>query len=152
MTELVPQYTWVDGQGPAFGAPGMEPRWTSAAKDTVGTAYAASSRAWYTISHGILNEVYFPTIDRPQIRDMEFMISDGETFFQEEKRHLSKKFEYIDSDSPAVRVIGSDPGGRYTLTKDIISNPHHPVVIIHVVLEGDESLLSRLSVYALLAP
>ncbi len=118
----------------------------------MGTAYSASSRVWYTVSHGILNEVYFPTIDRPQIRDMEFLISDGETFFQEEKRNLSTKFEYIDSDSPAVRTIGSDPGGRYTLTKDIISNPHHPVVIIHAVLEGDESLLSRLSVYALLAP
>src|SRR5271155_2429400 len=152
MAVLATEYKWIDGAGAAFGGPGLEGRWTSAAKDTVGTAYSASSRVWYTVSHGILNEVYFPTIDRPQVRDMEFMISDGETFFQEEKRHLSTKFEYIDSDSPAVRIIGSDPGGRYTLTKDIISNPHHPVVIIHAVLEGDESLLSRLSVYALLAP
>src|SRR5271154_4351358 len=152
MAVLAAKYKWIDGAGAAFGGPGLEGRWTSAAKDTVGTAYSASSRVWYTVSHGILNEVYFPTIDRPQIRDMEFLISDGETFFQEEKRNLNMKFEYIDSDSPAVRIIGSDPGGRYTLTKDIISNPHHPVVIIHAVLEGDESLLSRLSVYALLAP
>ena len=152
MAVLETEYRWIDGSGPAFGAPGLEPRWTSAAKDTVGTAYSASSRVWYTISHGILNEVYFPTIDRPQIRDMELLISDGETYFQEEKRTLKTKFEYIDSDSPAVRTVGQDPAGRYTVTKEIISNPHHPVVIVHAVIEGDESVLCRLSVYALLAP
>jgi glucoamylase len=149
---LETQYRWIEGSGAAFGAPGLEPRWTSAAKDTVATAYSASSRVWYTISHGILNEVYFPTIDRPQIRDMGFMISDGESFFHEEKRSLTAKFEYLDSDSPAVRVVSRDTEERYTLTKEIISDPHHPVVLIHVVLEGDEAVLCRLNVYALLAP
>jgi glucoamylase len=152
MAVLEAEYKWIEGSGAAFGWPGLEPRWTSAAKDTVGTAYSASSRVWYTVSHGILNEVYFPTIDRPQIRDMEFLISDGETYFQEEKRSLETKFEYVDSDSPAVRTVGRDPEGRYTLTKEIISNPHHPVIIIHAVLEGDESVLGGLNVYALLAP
>jgi glucoamylase len=152
MAVLETEYRWIEGSGAAFGAPGLPGRWTSADKDTVGTAYSASSRVWYTISHGILNEVYFPTIDRPQIRDMEFLISDGETYFQEEKRSLKAKFEYIDSDSPAVRTVGRDSQGRYTLTKEIISNPHHPVVIIHAVLEGDESVLCKLNVYALLAP
>jgi glucoamylase len=152
MTVLEQEYRWIDGMGAAFGGPGLEPRWTSAAKDTVGTAYAASSRVWYTISHGILNEVYFPTIDRPQIRDMEFLISDGETFFHEEKRSLNSKFEYIDSDSPAVRVTGRDAAERYTLTKEFISDPHHPIILVHVVMEGEESVLSRLQIYALLAP
>ena len=60
-----PDYSWITAGGPAFGAPGMPPRWTSSEKQTVGTAYSASSRVWYTISHGILNEIYYPTIDRP---------------------------------------------------------------------------------------
>lgn len=152
MTALVPQYAWVDGQGPAFGAPGMEPRWTSAAKDTVGTAYAASSRAWYTISHGILNEIYYPTIDRPQIRDMQFLITDGETFFHEEKRDLKHEFAYIDSDALGARITSRDCEGRYTLTKEIINDPHYPVVLIRVRLEGEKDFLSRMQVYALLSP
>ena len=41
----------------AFGRPGIEPRWTGSAKDGVGTAYSSSSRVWYTLSLGILNEV-----------------------------------------------------------------------------------------------
>jgi len=152
MGTSVTQYRWIDGAGPAFGAPGLEPRWTSAAKDTVGTAYSASSRVWFTVSHGVLNEVYFPTIDRPQIRDMEFLITDGETFFHEEKRALSPKFEYVDDDAPAVRIVSRDAEGRYTMTKEIISNPHHPVVMVHTVLEGDEEALRRLHLYALISP
>ena len=152
MTVLTAQYKWIDGQGAAFGAPGLEPRWTSSAKDTVGTAYSASSRVWYTVSHGILNEIYFPTIDRPQIRDMEFLISDGESFFHEEKRSLEVDFEYVDSDSLAVRTRSRDPEGRYTLTKEIISDPHHPVVLVHAWLEGNEEMLSKLKLYVLLAP
>jgi glucoamylase len=152
MTEFAPQYHWLDQQGPAFGAPGLEPRWTSSAKDTVGTAYAASSRAWFTISHGVLNEVYYPTIDRPQIRDMEFLITDGETFFHEEKRDLEHQFSYIDSDSLAARIVGRDSEGRYTITKEIINDPHYPVVLIRTKLEGDEQVLSRMKIYALLSP
>ena len=53
-------------------------------------AYSASSRIWYTISHGILNEIYYPTIDRPQTRDMEFLLTDGQTFVHEEKRDLER--------------------------------------------------------------
>src|SRR5215475_12085001 len=37
----------------AFGAPGIEPRWSSSAKEGVGTAYHTSCRLWFTLSHGI---------------------------------------------------------------------------------------------------
>ncbi|HEX4309579.1 MAG TPA: glycoside hydrolase family 15 protein [Acidobacteriaceae bacterium] len=152
MTDAVARYKWIDGQGPAFGAPGLEPRWTSSAKDTVATAYAASSKAWFTVSHGILNEIYYPTIDRPQIRDMQFLITDGETFFHEERRDMTHEFEYIDSDALAVRVHNRDREGRYCLTREMICDPHYPVVLVHVRVEGDEELLSRLHLYALLSP
>ena len=152
MTDSNSRYRWLEGQGLAFGAPGLEPRWTSSAKDTVGTAYAASSRVWFTVSHGILNEIYYPTIDRPQIRDMEFLITDGETFFHEERRDLIHEFDYVDSDALAVCVHNRDREGRYTLVRQMISDPHYPVVLVHVRLEGDEDLLSRLHVYALLSP
>jgi glucoamylase len=147
-----PLYRWLEQQGEAFGAPGLEPRWTSSVKDAVGTAYAASSRVWFTCSHGILNEVYHPTIDRAQVRDMEFLVTDGETFFHEEKRDLLSTFEYIDDEALGVRYVNRDPEGRYTLTKEIISDPHHSVVLTHVRLEGRDDLLPRLKIYALLAP
>jgi glucoamylase len=145
-------FLWLEQQGEAFGGPGLQPRWTSSVKDAVGTAYSAASRVWFTCSHGILNEIYHPTIDRAQVRDMEFLVTDGETFFHEEKRDLQSTFEYIDAEALGVRYINRDPEGRYSLTKEIISDPHRPVVLMHVRLEGHAELLPRLKVYALLAP
>src|SRR5205085_2646730 len=54
-------------KGGAFGRPGIEPRWTHGDKDGVGTAYSASSRIWFTLWNGIITEVYYPTVDHPQI-------------------------------------------------------------------------------------
>ena len=147
-----PLYRWLDQQGEAFGSPGMEPRWTSSLKDAVGTAYSGSSRLWFTCSHGILNEIYHPTIDRAQVRDMEFLITDGETFVHEEKRDLFSTFEYIHPETLGMRYVNRDPQGRYSLTKEIVCDPHHAVVLQRVRLEGDPNLLPRLKVYALLAP
>ena len=145
-------YRWLDQQGEAFGTPGLEPRWTSSVKDAVVTAYAGSSRIWFTCSHGILNEVYYPTIDRPQVRDMEFLVTDGETFVHEEKRDLKTSFEYIDPSALGVRYVNRDPDGRYSLIKEMICDPHHGVVLQHIRLEGRADLVPRLKVYALLAP
>jgi glucoamylase len=152
MSDRSASYRWIEGQGAAFGAPGVEPRWSSSAKDLVGTAYSASSRIWYTVSHGILNEIYYPTIDRPQTRDMEFLLTDGETFFHEEKRDLDRQFEYIDAGALAVRLTNRDRDGCYTLTKEIIADPHRSVILMRVRLSGDEKVLARMKVYLLLAP
>ena len=50
----------------APGGPGISPTWTSSAKDMVGVALG-HSRLWFTVGYGIVNEVYFPRIDIPQI-------------------------------------------------------------------------------------
>ena len=83
---------------------------------------------------------------------MEFLVTDGETFVHEEKRDLKSSFEYIHPEALGVRYVNRDPDGRYSLTKEIICDPHHAVVLKHVRLEGHADLLPRLKVYALLAP
>jgi glucoamylase len=155
-TPLDSLYRWLDQHGEAFGAPGMEPRWTSSVKDAVGTAYSASSRIWFTVSHGILNEIYHPTIDHPQTRDMELLVTDGSSFVHEEKRDLVTSFEYIHPEALGVRYTNADKDGRYQLVKEIICDPHHSVVLMHVRLQagpnGTEDFLDSLKIYALIAP
>ncbi len=135
----------------AFGQPGREPRWTQGNKDGVGTAHAISCRIWFTLSNGILNEVYYPTIDRPQIRDLQYLITDGESFFREE-RHLYTKTERLTSHVLGYRVINSDPERRYTITKEIITDPRDSCILQHTKLTGDPQLLAKLRLYALCAP
>src|SRR5882672_1590508 len=101
----------------AWGGPGIAPRWTRSAKDIVGTAYSTSSRIWYTISRGVINEVYFPTIDMPQIRDLQFLVTDGESFFHEERRDLIAETQYLGGEGLGARIVTSDPDKRYRLVK-----------------------------------
>jgi glucoamylase len=141
------------GNSVAFGAPGSMPRWTSSAKEGVGTSYHTSCRLWFTLSHGIVNEIYYPHVDQPNTRDFQFLISDGETFCQEEKRDLTHAIEYPERDALFYRLTNSDPGGRYRIVKNVLTDPHRSVLLVQTKLEvRDESLRGKLRLYALLAP
>jgi glucoamylase len=140
------------GEREAFGRPGIEPRWTYADKDGVGTAYAISSRIWFTLLNGVLTEIYYPTVDRPQVRDLQYLITDGSSFFHEERRHLSTQTERISPQALGYRVTNRDPEGRYTIVKEIIADPHYPCILQQTTLDGERGLLSRLRLYALCAP
>src|SRR5947208_12388970 len=83
----------------APGWPGIAPRWTSSAKEGVGTSASYQSRVWFTISHGILNEVYYPRIDQANTRDMEFLVVDGDEYFSEEKRDTNRRISPLDRKS-----------------------------------------------------
>ena len=65
----------------APGAPGIPPRWTSSAKTGVGTALNHSSRVWFTLSHGIFDEIYYPRVDQACTRDMGMIVTDGQGLF-----------------------------------------------------------------------
>src|SRR5947209_1358523 len=137
----------------AFGAPGIEPRWTSSAKEGVGTSYHTSCRVWFTLSHGIVNEIYYPHVDQPNTRDFQFLISDGETFCHEEKRDLTHAIDYPERDCLFYRLTNSEPGGRYRVVKYVFADPHQSVLLVHTKVEVlDESLRGKLRLYALLAP
>jgi len=136
----------------AFGGPGIEPRWTQSRKDAIGTAYSAKSTVWFTASAGVLNEAYHPTIDRPQIRDLQYLVTDGETFFHDERRDLDSELTLLEDHALGMRIVNTDREGRYRLVKEVISDPHRPCILVHTLLEADPDLLARLRLFALLAP
>ncbi len=139
--------------GGAFGAPGAEARWTRAAKQGVGTAYHTSCLVWFTVADGIVNEVYYPLIDRPNTRDLQFLITDGATFCHEERRDLDHQLEYPEKDALLYRLTNTDRAGRYRIVKEVICDAEHSVLLIHAQVEIlDESLRGKLRVFALLAP
>ena len=72
-----------DGEAP--GQPGIAPTWTSSAKDIIGCSLGRS-RIWFTLGYGIVNEIYYPRVDSPQIRDLGFIVADGAGFWVEVKR------------------------------------------------------------------
>lgn len=135
----------------APGWPGIPARWTSADKTGVGTALTALSRVWFTLSHGILNEIYYPRVDQACIRDFGLIVTDGESFFSEEKRDCRHAIEVAEDGVPAFRLFNTCEAGRYRIEKAIITDPDRDVVLQRIQLESLRQS-ARFRVFALLAP
>jgi glucoamylase len=134
----------------APGRPGIEPRWTSSAKTGVGTAAGQASQVWFTVSHGILDEIYWPEVDRASTRDMGFIVTDGKDFFSEEKRHTKHTVEYLAEGVPAFRLTNECEQGRYKIEKEIITDPRLDVLLLRTRFTATTS--DELYLYVLLAP
>ncbi len=135
----------IASSGHAPGQPGIAPTWTSSDKDLVGTALG-SSRLWFTVGHGIVNEVYYPRIDIPQIRDLGFIVADGAGFWVEVKRLHDTTLETPAPGVPLPIIVHRH--ARFTLTLRICPDPVRDVLLIELALDGDAALRP----YVLLAP
>ena len=129
----------------AFGTPGIAPTWTSSSKDLVGCALGPA-RLWFTCGFGILNEVYYPRVDIPQIRDLGFIVADGRGFWVEVKRLNSYRTIVSHVGVPALEIVHSHL--RFELSLRIAPDPLRDVILVEVSLEGEDELRP----YALLAP
>ncbi|MGD2081526.1 MAG: glycoside hydrolase family 15 protein [Chromatiales bacterium] len=129
----------------APGAPGIPPTWCSSDKDLVGTAMGPA-RVWYTLGHGIVNEVYYPRIDIPQIRDLGFIVADDAGFWVEVKRLGDCEVKLPAPGIPLPRVVHRHE--RFTLTLRACPDPERDVLVVELSLDGDAALRP----YVLLAP
>jgi glucoamylase len=136
----------------APGGPGLPPRWTRGAKEAVGTAYTTASHVWYTVAAGILTEVYYPTIDTPQIRDLQFLVTDGSTFFHDERRNTRSRIACVEGAALGFNIVNTAENGRYTIRKTLIGAPYHDCVVMRTHIDAAADVLPTLQVYMLCAP
>ncbi|MCL5236717.1 MAG: glucan 1,4-alpha-glucosidase [Nitrospirae bacterium] len=136
----------------APGWPGIPARWTSSAKSGVGTSLSPASRVWFTLSHGILNEIYYPRVDQACTRDLGLIVTDGRDFFSEEKRHASSTVAYPVDGVPAYHLVNTSREGRYRIEKDIITDPRRDVVLQQTRFTALQGRLEDYHLYVLLAP
>jgi glucoamylase len=129
----------------AFGGPGIAPTWTSSAKDITGCALGAG-RVWFTVGYGILNEVYHPRADMPQIRDLGFIVADDDGFWVEVKRLDCYRLSLPAPGIPAAQIVHTHD--RFELRLLIVADPERDVVLVDLTLSGD----AKLRPHALLAP
>jgi glucoamylase len=104
------------------------------------------SRVWFTTGFGILNEVYYPRVDSPQIRDLGFVVADGNGFWVEVKRLENYTIRLLAPGTPAVEIVHTH--ARFTLSLRVTPDPDRDVLLVSVALVGDAALKP----YVLLAP
>ncbi len=108
--------------------------WTVGAKDLVMTALGAS-RVWATLAHGIFNEMYWPVVDQPQIKDFGFLVA-GEGWWRELKRVNDYTLSTPDPAValPTMRHIGE----QYHLDLQAVVDPDRDALLVSYMLEGDK--------------
>ncbi|TCK18009.1 glucoamylase [Thiogranum longum] len=129
----------------APGKPGIPPTWSGGRKNAVGCSLGPS-RLWFTLGRGIINEVYYPRVDLPQIRDLGFIVADGAGFWVEVKRLNAYTISQPEPGIPAYTL--EHRHSRFTLTLRISPDAQRDVLLIECRLQGDKALRP----FVLLAP
>jgi glucoamylase len=136
----------------APGKPGIRPSWTTSRKDGVGTARGLESHVWFAISRGVLGEVYYPRVDRPAVKDMGLLVTDGGSFFADEPTGCTSNVEWLGDGIPGFRVTNTCRQGRFIIEKTLVADPNRHVVLQRTMFVPTRGTLVDYHLYVLLAP
>ena len=112
--------------------PGATARWTTGAKQGIGTSTTASSKVWYTLADGTLSEVYYPRVDVADTRALELVVTDGATFTDRESTDTTHAVKLASPTSLTYRQVNTDADGRYRITKTYVTDPKRDTVLVRV--------------------
>jgi len=84
----------------------------------------------FTLSKGILNEIYFPREDTACTKECGFAVADGRGFYSLEKGDSSHMEKMFRPGIPAYRIKNTHP--RYTLLKEIVTDPYRDTLLQRV--------------------
>ena len=109
--------------GVAPGAPGSKSDFAPADKHGFGTSRTLASKVWFTLESGELTEVYYPRLDTPSYRDLQFVVTDGHSFAEREQDSTVQRTVRTDPGSLTYRQVNTDKAHRWRLTKTYVTDP-----------------------------
>jgi glucoamylase len=111
----------------------MAQDWPTAAKNGFGTSNTLASKVWFTLADGVMTEVFYPTVDMPNVRSLQFLIITGAQT-ENETDDTVHRLELPNPASLTFRQINRARSGAYTITKTYITDPRRSSVLIRVDL------------------
>jgi glucoamylase len=134
-------------RGVAPGGPGGNADWLPSKKTGFGTSYTTASNVWFTLEGGRLSEVYYPRLDTPSARNIDFVVTDGQSFAvraqdastsltrlvnpdhgRREKHHGWRK-NRDDPDSLTYQIVNTDTANRWRLTTTFVTDPSRATLL-----------------------
>lgn len=120
------------GEGVAPGRPGGTTDWLPANKTGFGTSRTSGSKVWFTLQDGRLSEVYYPRIDVPSVRNLDFIVTDGQSFTMR-AQDAPTSTRLTDPDhSLTYQIVNTDVSGRWSLVTTFVTDPARPTLLIDV--------------------
>ena len=118
----------------APGAPGADAHWLSAAKNGFGTSNTVHSKVWFTLTDGVLSEVYYPTLDFPNVQSLQLIIvtPEGKVETESDDTTHSISLTAVDANSLSFRQENKAKSGAYIIYKDYATDPQRNSLLLHV--------------------
>ncbi len=121
----------------SYTAQGPDAHWPTAAKNGFGTSTTLASKVWFTLANGVMTEVFFPTLDVPNVQTLQLLLTiDGQVSAETENGDTIHRLELPDSGSLTFRQINTAKNGRYTITKTYVTDPQRNTVLIDVQFDS----------------
>ena len=112
-------------------AQSTDAHWATAAKNGFGTSATLSSKVWFTLAEGVMTEVFYPTLDLPNVQTLQIHVDTG----TRTENEISDTIHRLEVPNPAAltfRQINTAKSGAYTITKTYITDPRHNTVLIDI--------------------
>jgi len=137
----------------APGGPGGDAHWPSAAKVGFGTANSLQSKVWFTLADGMLTEVYYPTLDTPNVQALQLIVISPDGKVETEKDDTLHSVELLDQGrSLSYQQVNRAKSGHYLIHKTYVTDPARNVLMINVTFRAWRDDSSRYKVYVCYDP
>ena len=123
--------------------------WTTGDKMAIGTAYGKTSNVWFTAVHGTLADVLYPTVDVDNLRQLDYLVTDGSTFLFDAATEGTATAVVTDDRALTYQTRIEDTARHFAIVTSYATDPAGPDVVLRTQLVGQTS---RLKVYAYLVP
>ena len=116
-------------------AQSKDAHWATAGKNGFGTSTTLSSKVWFTLAEGVMTEVFYPTLDLPNVQTLQVSVDNaGRT--ETEIKDTNHRLEIPNPAALTFRQINTAKSGAYTITKTYITDPRHNTVLIDIEFDS----------------
>jgi len=123
-------------------AEGLSHSWAPAKKEAIGTSFEDStgtpprSPVWFTVTEGVLSEVFYPRADIAQLGDLQFIVTSEVTdtrpapYFSEQRRDTRYTVQFGEGDQTSVQISGESKDRYYRYEQTLVTDPNQSALRI----------------------
>ena len=135
-----------NAQGSAPGAPGANATWDEPSVTGFADSLGSSSKVWYTIGDGELENAFYPETDTPDTFGLQYAVTDGSTFTELETTGTTHSISLLNNSSLVWKQVNTADNGDFTITKTYIADPSRSVILVQTTFDNTSSKALKLYV------
>ena len=124
----------------AGGGPGSTPYWNeSGGVQGFATSLSSSSKVWYTLGDGELENAFYPETDEPDTYGLQYYVTDGSSFADSEVSNTAHAVTLADPTSLTWQQTNTAANGDFKIVKTYVADPGSSVILVQTTFTDETS-------------